>query len=239
LTSSRKNHGPGFSDLGSSSSRLLKRARARVHGNPVTYSLSLSLSLFFLLSLFLSRHGSTLPTRWTLLCRGADPLHLDSTCQRYLDDANARPLARSPTKSPDTGCLETRTRTTFIGRRFYAERERDRDVARIVFVVDGNAVLFNRARINNWQQAHVDFRTVANASYASVIRTTRGRAIARESHARLVRLERVVCYARSLTFKPLYMSKIRKMRTLREYDHVIRKPSNRHRYSTYRLRNYK
>jgi hypothetical protein len=43
-------------------------------------------------------------------------------------------------------------------------------VARIVFVVDGNAVLFNRARINNWQQAHVDFRTAASGSCASAMR---------------------------------------------------------------------
>jgi len=39
-----------------------------------------------------------------------------------------------------------------------------RDVAKLyVFVVDSNAVLFNRARINNWQQAHVEFRTAASA----------------------------------------------------------------------------
>lgn len=49
---------------------------------------------------------------------------------------------------------------------FYAVRERGREVATIVFAVDGNAVLFNRARINNWQQAHVDFRTAASASRA-------------------------------------------------------------------------
>lgn len=35
-------------------------------------------------------------------------------------------------------------------------------VIRIVFVVDSNAVLFNRVRINNWQQAHVDSCTTAN-----------------------------------------------------------------------------
>lgn len=138
----------------------------------MTCSLSFALTL---LSLFLSRHGSTLPTRWTLLCRGADPLHLDSTCQRCIGDANgdARLLVRAPNLQVEVSRRRARGRFN-RSTRFYAERERGRDVARIVFAVDGNAVLFNRARINNWQQAHVDFRTVASASYACVVRATRG-----------------------------------------------------------------
>jgi len=42
-------------------------------------------------------------------------------------------------------------------------RTRPRRGENCFVLVDGNAVLFNRVRINNWQQAHVDFRTAARA----------------------------------------------------------------------------
>lgn len=48
----------------------------------------------------------------------------------------------------------------------------------IVFLVDSNAVLFKRARINNWQQPHVDFRTTANVVYGAIaVRNVMSRSI--------------------------------------------------------------
>lgn len=103
--------------------------------------------------------------------RRAAPRHV--TSRRATDGTEScRPLSRrAPVRSGVqvdslTGRVTTVGRSLRRPRCFYVLRgnaEHGRDVASLVFEVDSNAVLFNHARINNWQQAHVEFRTAASA----------------------------------------------------------------------------
>lgn len=177
---------PGFERFRLPRARWLELKLTR--GNPMTCSLSFPLFSFFFSAA--DPLNAMNDDRCCCCCCGGTlyilTVRSQRTCQRsrrISDDATCALLAVVHRVLRVQAGVVHETFVEPSRQRFYAvrERERGRDVARIVFVVDGNAVLFNRARINNWQQAHVDFRTAANVSCASAAQCglTRGCAIAR------------------------------------------------------------